>query len=123
MGVAVLTAYVIVAVLTALALTLSAGATLIRHEKVLENMDRAGVPRSWLTMLGTLKALGALGILVGLGVPLIGAAAAIGVILFFVGAFITHLRARWYSFGFPGVFFLLAVGSLVLRVASWPASA
>ena len=31
-------------------------------------------------------------------------AAAIGVILFFVGAIITHVRARWYSFAYPSVY-------------------
>jgi uncharacterized membrane protein YedE/YeeE len=114
----VFTAYVIVSVLTALALTFSAVADFIRYEKVLVAMTKAGVPPSWLTTLGTLKALGALGILVGTGVPLIGIAAAVGVILFFVAAIITHLRARWYSFSPPAVYLLLAVGSLVLRLAS-----
>jgi hypothetical protein len=50
-------------------------------------------------------------------VPPIGTAAAIGVILFFVGAFITHLRARWYSFVYPAVYLLLAVAALVLGLA------
>jgi hypothetical protein len=51
------------------------------------------------------------------GVPLIGTAAAVCLILFFVGAIITHLRARDYSFGLAVVFLLLAVATLVLRVA------
>ena len=54
----------------------------------------------------------------GIGVPLIGTAAAIGLILFFVGAIITHLRAGDYSFGLAVVFLLLAVAALVLRLAS-----
>jgi hypothetical protein len=33
--------------------------------------------------------------------PWIGAAAALGVICFFIGAIVTHLRARWYSFSYP----------------------
>ena len=60
----------------------------------------------------------ALGLLVGIRVPLIGIAAAVGLVLFFVGAIITHLRARDYSFGLAAVFLLLAVAALVLRVAS-----
>lgn len=53
------------------------------------------MPQSWLTPLGILKAAGAGGLLLGLiGAPLIGEAAAIGLILFFVGAIITHLRAH-----------------------------
>jgi DoxX-like family len=70
-------------------------------------------------MLGTLKAAGALGLLIGIRGPLIGIAAAVGLVLFFVGAIVTHLRARDYSFGLAVVFLLLAVAALVLRVASW----
>jgi hypothetical protein len=70
--------------------------------------------------------------LVGVGVPLIGTttagismaaavigtAAAVGVIVFFVGAVITHLRARDYSLAPATVFLLLAVATLVLGLAS-----
>jgi len=59
-----------------------------------------------------------LGLLAGISVPLIGTAAAVGLILFFVGAIITHLRARDCSFRLAVVFFLLAVAALVLRLAS-----
>ncbi|MEJ7722494.1 MAG: hypothetical protein WKF58_19605 [Ilumatobacteraceae bacterium] len=45
-------------------------------------------------------------------------AAAVGVILFFIGAIVTHVRARWYSFSFPGTYVLLAVASLWLRLAT-----
>ena len=112
------TVYIIVTVLTAAANFFSATLDFIRYKQVLINMAKAGVPDSWITMLGTLKAAGALGLLVGIGVPLIGTAAAVGVILFFVGAIITHLRARDYSFGLAVVFLLLAVAALVLRVAT-----
>jgi hypothetical protein len=40
------------------------------------------VSESWLTTLGILKAAGAVGLLVGIRVPLIGIAAAIGLVLF-----------------------------------------
>lgn len=112
-------AYLIVTFLAAIALAFSASATLLRYHRVLANMSRAGVPDSWLNMLGLLKAAGAIGLVVGIGVPVIGIAAAVGVTLFFVGAIVTHLRAHWYSFTFPAVFLLLAAASLGLRLASW----
>ena len=112
------TAFLIVNVLAAAALTFSASADFARYQKVLVSMARANVPESWLSRLGLLKAAGALGLLVGLWVPAVGAAAAIGVILFFIGAIVTHVRARWYSFGFPSIYLLLGTGSLVLRLAS-----
>jgi len=112
------TAYIIVTVLTAAANFFSATLDFIRYKQVLINMAKAGVPESWITMLGVLKAAGALGLLMGIGVSLVWIAAAVGLILFFIGAIITHLRARDYSFGLAVVFLLLAVTALVLRVAS-----
>jgi hypothetical protein len=112
------TSYLIVTVLAAAANIFSATCDFVRYKKVSIAMAKAGVPESWMTMLGILKAAGALGLLVGIGVPLIGMAAAAGLSLFFVAAIITHLRARDYSFGLAVVFLLLAVAALVLRLAS-----
>jgi hypothetical protein len=114
-----LTAYIVVTLLAIAVNTFSATVDFVRYRLVLINMAKVGVPESWLTMLGTLKAAGAAGLVLGLiGVPLIGEAAAIGLILFFVGAIITHLRARDYSLGYPATYLLLAVGTLVLGVVS-----
>jgi DoxX-like family len=112
------TAYLIVTILAAAANAFSATLDFIRYKQVLINMAKAGVPESWITMLGALKAAGALGLLIGILVPLIGTAAAVGLVLFFVGAIITHLRERDYSFGLAVVFLLLAVAALVSRLAS-----
>lgn len=113
-----LTADLVVTILLAAYLAFSAGADFVRWNRVLVVMARAGVPESWLPMLGALKAAGAVGLLVGIVVRPIGVAAACGVILFFIGAIITHLRSRFYSFGSPGSFLLLAVAALVLTLAS-----
>jgi hypothetical protein len=112
------TAYVVVTLLAAAANIFSATLDFIRYKQILTNMVSVGVPQSWITMLGALKAAGALGLLVGIGVPSIGIAAAVGLVLFFVGAIITHLRAHDYSFGLAVAFFLLAVAALALRLAS-----
>lgn len=79
-------AYVTVTIFTAVANIFSAMADFVRYRQVFSNMARAGVPESWMTTLGLLKTAGALGLLIGLGVPLIGTAAAVGLVLFFVGA-------------------------------------
>jgi hypothetical protein len=112
------TAYVIVTVLAAGANIYAAINDFARAESVFTSMARLGVPESWLPMLGVLKAAGALGLLVGIGIPAIGVAASVGLVLFFVAAIITHLRARDYSLGPAIVFLLLAVAALVLRRAS-----
>ena|SRR6266699_1320181 len=110
-------AYIIVTIIAAAANIFSATLDFIRFKQILVNMAKVGVPESWITMLGTLKVAGAVGLLVGIGVPPIGVAA-IGLILFFIAAITTHLRARDYSFGLAGVFLLLAGAALVLRLAS-----
>ena len=111
-------AYVAVTVLAATANAFSATLDFIRYKQVLINMAKAGVSESWITILGVLKGAGALGLLIGIRVPVIGVAAAVGLILFFVAAIITHLRARDYSFGLAVIFLLLAVAALILRLTS-----
>ena len=120
------TAYLVVTLLAIAANTFSGIASLVHFKPIIPAMARAGVPESWLTFpIGTLKTAGAVGLLVGLiGVPLIGTAAAIGLVLFFVGAVYTHVRARDYSpqFGLAIGFLSLAVATLVLGLA-WSAEA
>jgi hypothetical protein len=113
------TAYLLVGTLTAAANGTFATLDFLRHEFVLENMARVRVGRSWLYPLGFLKLAGALGLLIGIALPALGVAAAIGLVLFFVGAIVTHVRAQDYaSIPFPGGLLLLAVAALVLRVVS-----
>jgi ABC-type cobalamin transport system permease subunit len=116
-----LTAYVVAAVLAAAANIYFAIGDFRRLDWVIDNLDRMGVPRSWRFPLGVLKTIGAIGLLVGIGVPLIGVIAAVGLVLFFVGAIITHIRARAeaLTYAFPGTLLLLALASLVPRLASW----
>jgi hypothetical protein len=116
------TAYVIVILLAIAADAFSGVAALVHFKPIIPGMAKAGVPKSWLTFpIGTLKTAGALGLLLGLiGVPLIGTAAAIGLVLFFDCAIYTHLLARDYSpqFGLAIGFLLLNVAALVLVLAS-----
>src|ERR687887_1371211 len=90
------TAYVAVTLVAIAANAFSGIAAILHFKPILPGMDRAGVPVSWLTFpIGTLKTAGALGLLLGLvGVPYLGGAAAAGLVLFFVCALYTHVRAR-----------------------------
>src|SRR5215211_2549130 len=116
------TAYVVVTLLAIAANAFSGVAALVHFKPIIPGMVKAGVPESWLTFpIGTLKTAGALGLLLGLiGVPLIGPAAAIGLVLFFVCAVYTHLLARDYSpqFGLAIGFLLLNTAALALVLVS-----
>ena len=116
------TAYLIVALLAIAANAFSGVAALVHFRPIIPGMARAGVPESWLTFpIGALKTAGAVGLLLGLaGVPLVGTAAAAGLVLFFVCAVYTHVRAGDYSpqFGLALGFLLLAAATLGLGLAS-----
>ncbi|MFD9502750.1 DoxX family protein [Streptomyces sp. NPDC060035] len=111
-------AYAVAGILLALALSASAVLTFSRNEAVTASMAKVSVPGSWFPRLASLKAAGAVGLLVGLAVPLIGAAAAVGVVLYFIGAVITHVRAKDFEIAAPVIIALLAAAALVLRVLS-----
>jgi hypothetical protein len=107
--------YIIVTCVTAAWVGFSAGSMYLHASWVVEPLADYGVPRSWWPWLATAKALGALGLVAGLFIPAIGLAAAIGLVLYFVGAVITVLRARSYSHvAFPMLYLTPVVASLVL---------
>ncbi|OLZ48604.1 DoxX family protein [Amycolatopsis keratiniphila] len=113
------TAYLIVTIVTIAINAGIAAADFARIPFVLKNSAEVDVPPSWIPPLASLKAAGAAGLLLGLfGVPYIGTAAAAGLVLFYLGAVITHLRARvLYNIAFPGGFLALAVAAFVLDLA------
>jgi hypothetical protein len=114
-------AYLVVTLLAIAAIGFSGIAAIAHFAPILPGMARAGVPVSWLTTLGILKTAGAGGLLLGLlGVPLVGPAAAIGLVLFFVCAVYTHISASDFSsqFGLAIGFLALAVATLALGLAS-----
>ena len=121
------TAYFVVTLVAIAANGFSGIAAMLHFKPILPGMARAGVPESWLTFpIGTLKTAGAIGLLLGLvGVPWIGAAAAIGLVGFFICALYAHLRAGDYSsqFGLAIGFLLLNVAALVLVLGAADVSA
>ncbi|MER7009841.1 DoxX family protein [Saccharopolyspora sp. NPDC000359] len=114
-----LTAHLLVTSTTILLNAGIAAADLARAKFVLANSAAVQVPESWLPVLGSLKAAGALGLLLGLlGAPLVGVAAAIGLVLFFIGAVIAHVRVGEYAtIAVPGLYLAFAVATLVLDPA------
>ena len=91
------TGYVVGTVLWAAWVGFSAGSVFFRAKWVVRPLADYGVPRSWWPWLGAAKAAGAAGLLVGLFVPVIGLMAAIGLVLYFIGAVASVVRPRVYS--------------------------
>ena len=112
-------AYVVIAIALSVALVSSGVMKVTKQAQVVEVIHgRVGVPLSWFPMLASAEIAGAVGLIIGLWVPALGMAAAIGVVLYFVGAVIAHLRANDRDLFSPVVAMLLAAAALVLRLVS-----
>jgi hypothetical protein len=107
-------AYIAATVLAAIALAYAAYLNFVRDELVTAAAERVRVPESWIHPLGTLPAAGALGLLVGFAVPLVGTAAAVGVVLYFLCAVGAHLRVHDPQVGPAAAFLALAVAALAV---------
>ncbi|NIJ11179.1 CHASE2 domain-containing sensor protein [Saccharomonospora amisosensis] len=81
---------------------------------VVRNSAEVGVGREWIRYLAVAEAAGVAGLVLGLlGPRLIGLAAAVGLVLYFIAAVVTHIRARvFHNIAFPVAFLLLAAAAL-----------
>jgi hypothetical protein len=109
-------AYVTVTVLASAFTGIAAVTYLIGHDYPKAQADMKRLPRSWLPMLGSFLAAGSLGLLAGFAVPVLGNLAAAGLVLYFVGAFIAHLRVHSRKLAGWAVFFATAVAALVVNL-------
>ncbi|BBZ72059.1 DoxX family protein [Mycobacterium paraseoulense] len=117
------TAYLVVTIFAIGLNAFSGVSALVHFAPILPPMQRAGVPVSWLTFpIGTLKTLGALGLIAGLWVPPLGIAAAAGLTIFFVCAMYTHVLADDISgqFAFAGFLLALNVATFALTALVHP---
>ncbi|MFD0364799.1 DoxX family protein [Nocardia sp. GCM10030253] len=111
-------ATVIISVLLAAMLSMSAYFKITRRPQFVEGYAAIGVPDSWLNPLAGLLLAGAAGLLVGLWWAPIGIAAAAGLILYFLGGIGFHVKAKdWKSLPVPTVMLILSIVVLVLRCA------
>ncbi len=86
-------AYSMLAVLMSAMLVLSGRAKLVKDEQIVTIINgTVGVPTSMFPALAAAEFAGAVGLLAGLVYLPLGVAAALGVVLYFVGAVVSHLR-------------------------------
>jgi hypothetical protein len=109
--------YLVITVLVVLANAYAASLNFVGAQSVKVVADRVQVPRSWMVPLGILLASGAGGLLVGLVVPALGTAAAIGLVLYFACAVTAHLRVRDREIGGAAFFLLMAAAALTAALA------
>ena len=79
--------------------------------------ETVGVPLKYFALLAACEFAGAVGLVVGIWWPLIGIAAGIGLVLYFVGAIVSHLRVGDVKgIGSAAFMLVLAGAALALRV-------
>ena len=111
--------YLVTAIVMAVALLGSATAKLTRNQYVVDNLTKAGVPLGIFPFLATCEIAGAVGLVGGIWYSPLGLVAAIGVVLYFVGAIGAHMRTRDFKGVWNAVaFFVFSVAVLTLRVLS-----
>ena len=109
-------AHVTVTVLASIFTGFAAVIYLIGHEYPKAQADMKRIPRSWVPVLGMLLAAGSLGLLAGFAVPLLGTLAAAGLVLYFVGALVAHLRVGSRQLVGWAVFFATTVAALIVNL-------
>ena len=116
------TAYITITLAAAAMVAFSAYALFSHKEFVMKPIERLRVPRSWWPWLATAKAAGAVGLVVGLFVPVIGVLAGICLVLYFLGAVIISVMRRWYAhIPVPLVYVAPVITALAVGFAAgWP---
>jgi len=108
---------IIVTILSAVTLSISAVGKLTKMPAVVTSLQGAGVPLNRFPHLAALEIAAAVGLIIGLFWWPLGIAAAIGAVLYFVGAIFAHLRVGdTKGVNGPVVPLLLAIAALVLRL-------
>lgn len=111
------TAFVILGGFLGLAISLSAVGKIKRIPGAIESIASVGVKESQYNQLALLEILGALGLFLGIWMPIIGIAASIGITLYFVGALTAHLRKKdSVAKFFPALLLLVvAIATMILQ--------
>ncbi|HET6867516.1 MAG TPA: DoxX family protein [Solirubrobacteraceae bacterium] len=115
-------AYIIVAGVFTVMLTMSARMKLVRDPLAVEVIGGVvGVPLRMFPVLALLEVAGGVGLLAGIGVKPLGVAAGTGLLAYFIGAVTSHLRKRDLVLGHLGpplMMLAVSTAALALRLAA-----
>jgi hypothetical protein len=109
-------AYVMVTIVVALANSYAAVLSFAGAESVRVVADEVRVSQKWMIPFGILLAAGAAGLLAGFAVPVLGTAAAIGLVVYFTCAVSAHIRVRDPKVAAAVSFLVMAVAALVVSL-------
>jgi uncharacterized membrane protein YphA (DoxX/SURF4 family) len=113
-------AYLVITIFLAAMVTFS-GIGKLRHDPHIVQVihEVVGVPMKYFPLLAACELAGAFGLVLGIWWPLLGVAAGIGLVLYFVGACVSHLRVGDVKGIGPAAFILVvAAAALALRLLS-----
>lgn len=109
-------AYIAITIAVALAISYAAVLSLAGAESVKVVSDAVRVPRAWMVPFGILLASGAAGLLAGFAVPVLGVAAAVGLVIYFIGAVSAHVRVRDRKVAGAVSFLVMAAAALIVAL-------
>lgn len=111
---------IILAVLLAPAYLASGGGKIAGAGFAMEGADHLGFSHQMYRVIGVFEILGAIGLLVGLGVSWLGVAAGVGIVILMILAIVFHLRAgdKAAQFGPALILAIVAILEVIFRAAS-----
>src|SRR5258705_3401082 len=114
--------YLVMTVLVALMATFSGVGKIRRDPRQVKVIhETVGAPLKYFPLLAICEFSGALGLLAGIWLPALGVAGAIVLVVYFVGAVVSHLRVGDIKGIGPAAFMVvLAAAALALRLVIMP---
>jgi hypothetical protein len=114
-------AYLVITILLAAMVTFSGIGKIRRDSHIVQVIHEiVGVPLKYFPLLAACEFAGALGVVLGIWWPLLGVAGGIGLVLYFVGASVSHLRVGDVKGIGPAAFILaVAAAALALRILTY----
>ena len=114
-------AYLVITILLAAIVTFSGIGKIRRDRHIVQVIHEVvGVSLKYFSLLAACEFAGALGVVLGIWWPLLGVAACIGLVIYFVGASVSHLRVGDVKGIGPAAFiFVLAAAALALRILTY----
>ena len=114
-------AYLVITILLAAIVTFSGIGKIRRDPRIVQVIhELIGVPLKYFPLLTACEFAGALGVVLGIWWPFLGVAASIGLVIYFVGASVSHLRVGDVKGIGPAAFMLVvAAATLALRILTY----